>query len=256
MNFQGFEVTPVGNASVAVTANGQRGLKVSNIGDSGLDGILINTEGHDNYKVHFNEFSNLVNTRGVVKRTTLMKNGFDQVITTGEQFEWYDPNVDKVLVGFSTRLLPRRFNFVGYLEGREVFNFEEDSENPIPPVDNIVGWISLGIAAAALAVSIYNTLKATKTTTTVRNYDANGNFTGSSISESIDPVPFEIMVRGRPFIVDEFGIKYDRMLVPPLPPNPEAFALRNAGLIVTASRIREFTITSIGEPTPTSGGSN
>ena len=44
MDFNGFEVTPVGNATLHI--DGHNHLIVSNIGTSGLDGVTINTEVH------------------------------------------------------------------------------------------------------------------------------------------------------------------------------------------------------------------
>lgn len=51
MIFQGFEVTPLGNALLQID-NGV--LRVSNIGSSGLDGVMVNVNGSNNYGIGLN----------------------------------------------------------------------------------------------------------------------------------------------------------------------------------------------------------
>lgn len=247
MNFNGFEVAPVGNATIGIINNE---LKVSNIGPSGLDGVTIQTEGHKDYKVYLSEIPNLDTVRGVLKYTTLMKNCLEQVVTTKEQFEWYDPNTNKIMLGFNLLLLPPTFNLFGKLGGNEVFDFEMDKDDIPPPDGNehplaplaIAGFV---VAVAALGVAVYAALKPSQAKTVTYNYDAQGRYTGCSVAYTKDPTPFEVRVDNQTFVVDEFGIKFDTMLPLPLPDNSECYKLINSSFMITASKIGEFTITSI-----------
>jgi hypothetical protein len=250
MNYQGFEVTPVGNATISII-DGE--LNVSNIGDSGLDGVQVNTTGSEICTVHFAPFSNLVSTRGVVKRTILKKNGLGQVVTTAEQVEWYDPDSDKVIVGYNAMLLPNTFSLVGNLNGVEVFNFEETPDDVPPPEDDMPHgiWGALITAVAAVAVALITilstktTTEATTTKTTTEGPNGTTTTTTNVSSTKTDPQPFEIKVHGNTYVVDEFGIEYEEVIEGINLTNPNANSLSNAAMIITASKIGGFTITSI-----------
>jgi len=53
MKYKNFDVTPVGNATLQIQENK---LVVSNIGDSGVDGVQINSNDIGNYKIFFLSF--------------------------------------------------------------------------------------------------------------------------------------------------------------------------------------------------------
>lgn len=244
MNFQGFEVTPLGNATLQIIENK---LKVSNIGASELDGVIIKIDGApENYKVYFSEIPNLVSARGIIKLASLGKNGLDQIVTTSEQFEWYDPRMDKVLIGYNATLLPQKFNLVGWLNGSEVFNFEEDKDNPTPPdEDNPKPCIGIIIALIGVGVAIYAATKSTKAEIKLTHRDADGNVTGTTTGTIKYPEPFQIMVHNRNFIVDEVGIVINKEFNPPLSAEEQKYLANNYALAVTAAKINEFFITSI-----------
>jgi hypothetical protein len=255
MQFEGFEVTSVGNATLSLSDNK---LLVSDIGESGLDGVLINTEGHPKFKVHFSEFNITPENNGIVKYTTLMKSGFNQIYPVNEQFEWYEPEINKIVMGYNSRLLPETFHLVGYLDGNEVFDFEEEGDNPTPAEESmflaplaVIAVASLVVGVASLAIAVYDQLKPTQRPVKIYVKDANGNVVNVSCTYIKDPDPFEITVHNQTFIVNEVGIKKDVIIDPPLEPtDQERYLPKNAGYMVTAARIGQFSITSIEDLMP------
>ena len=139
MKFQGFDVFPVGGANLHMHGDE---LVVSNIGCSGLDGVLIkydcldvddiNHLEEETRTIEFGEIPSLVNDHGVLKTATLRKDTLGRVVTSFESFKWYDEITGNIMVGYNTALLPEKFTFFGTLNGTT--KFEIDSEQLVVPV--------------------------------------------------------------------------------------------------------------------------
>src|SRR5690606_26584653 len=119
LEFNGFKIYPTGNAKLSIE-NGI--LRISEISETGLDGILIDTNGSDKYTINFNELAMISENKGVLKTSTLERNKLGQVITSFESFKWYDETSDKVILGYNTAYLPKQFTVFGKLNGKDVFN--------------------------------------------------------------------------------------------------------------------------------------
>ena len=117
MKFKGFNVSPVGRAKLSIK---NEVLKVDNIGNSGLDGILIefdyNENQEDNHTIYYNDLSSLKKNKSIFKTATLRRNYFGQVVTSFESFKWYDERKKRTIFGYNSRFLPEKFQLFGNIE--------------------------------------------------------------------------------------------------------------------------------------------
>jgi hypothetical protein len=204
MIFQNFEVTPQGNAQLSIN---QGKLLISNIGNSGLDGVMVNVSGHDSYEIHFNEIPSVLQG-GVMRIATIGKNSLNQISTISEKIIWYDPATNLVQYGFNMCLLPEQYTLFGKLNGNNVFEIQK--HNPIYPSAKL-GWIaiaSLIVAVVAAGAAVYSALKTKHTRTITRVWGDHGNLISETIIETDDPQPFELIVDGQTYLVDYWGITY------------------------------------------------
>jgi len=218
-------------------------LLVSNIGISGLDGVMIDVNNQDIYQIDFNEFPEILNG-GVLKITSVGKNIINQYATVCEKVVWFDHSTNQVQFGYNMSLMPQKFTIFGELNGTRVFEIEKD--NPYTPsnlpapqaVCVIVGAIATVVIAVA---SVYNTLKTNHRKETRREYYPNGKLKSETIIETSDPQPFEIFVDGQPHLVTNFGIeyKYD------FPDNNDVIVYSNSAVLISGYKLNSFEITSI-----------
>jgi hypothetical protein len=218
-------------------------LLVSNIGISGLDGVMIDVNNQDINQIDFNEFPEILNG-GVLKITSVGKNIINQYATVCEKVVWFDHSTIQVQFGYNMSLMPQKFTIFGELNGTRVFEIEKD--NPYTPsnlpapqaVCVIVGAIATVVIAVA---SVYNTLKTNHRKETRREYYPNGKLKSETIIETSDPQPFEIFVDGQPHLVTNFGIeyKYD------FPDNNDVIVYSNSAVLISGYKLNSFEITSI-----------
>ncbi|OGU38409.1 MAG: hypothetical protein A2X61_11465 [Ignavibacteria bacterium GWB2_35_12] len=239
MNFQNFEVTPLGNAQLTITP--ENILRVSNIGNSGIDGVMVNVIGHDTHEVHFNEITS-VPQGGVMRVSTVGTNSIHQSATISEKIIWYDPSTNLVNYGFNIYLVPAQYTLFGTLNGNIVFEFQK--QNPVFTTMPTAWWLIVGAIAAVVtaAVAVYNALKTTHKTVTEYLPDAQGNLTISKVVVTEDPQPFEIIVDGQTYLVDNWGITYTMNVVSP----DDAYLLNhNTAVQITGYNLNSIEITSI-----------
>lgn len=207
MLFKGFEVKPLGNAELSI--NEQGNLLVSNIGDSGFDGYMVNVVGRNNVKIFYNEITGIANN-GAIRHSTLSKNPINQVVTTSEDCTWYDKNEDCAKTGHNMSLMPSQFTLFGSLNGERVFEIVK--QNPtypsIMPGEAVMAIIALCISVATLAVTVYQALKPSHYEGWTYDYNAKGRCVGKHWTKIDDPEPFEIIVDGKTYTVDQYGIEY------------------------------------------------
>ncbi len=170
--FKGFKVSPQGHAKIEVRDSV---LVVSNIGASGLDGVLIETYPQKSIVVNF-EYGTIndktqLNAR-YIGRDTLMR-----IKTLGE-FNFSKMAEDhKFGVNVNSRLLPDSVTLTGKM-GNEIV-YKKQFANPSSNSDR--NWVWLVVAAV-----LYIADNASYSSTTTTNYDANGNKTGSTTSTTYD----------------------------------------------------------------------
>ena len=241
MIFQNYEVTPLGSALMSIDQHGH--LLVSNIGISGLDGVMIDVNNRNNYQIDFNEFPEILNG-GVLRITSVGKNIINQYATVGEKVVWFDPSTNQVQFGYNMSLMPKQFTIFGELNGSRVFEIEKD--NPYTPSDSPAPqavWVIVGAiaAVATAAATVYIALKTNHRKETRREYHPNGKLKSETIIETSDPQPFEIFVDGQPFLVTDFGIeyKYD------FPDNNDVNVYNNSAVLISGYKLNSFEITSI-----------
>ena len=205
----------MGNAQLAIVNNK---LVVSNVGTSGLDGVMIDVNG--NNSTHMNLDSVNINNGGVLKVTNIGKNALNQTATISEDFIWIDNSTNKVQFGINLCLIPKNFNLYGTLNGIPVFDIP--TINPIyddtttqPTFFAALLAISAFITAA---VAVYNALKPSHITTvvTVDNTDGTKTVTTTVVT---DPTPITVEVNGIPYLVDNWGIRYTNHNIPAIDAN-------------------------------------
>lgn len=246
MDYLGFEVYPTGNAELEIR-NGE--LIVSGISDTGLDGVLIDTKDLLDYTINFGDLSSIPDNKGVLKTATLSKNPLNQVITTFESFKYCDRKGENVILGYTNDFLPEEFSVFGTLEGEEVFNIPSSDLIPVEgKVEKNVkldpATVALVIGLITIGVSIWKILRSKHSTTTTVVTDGEGNVTSTTVSVTDDPVPFEVVVNGDTYTVDNVGIHFDKDIPTDLIGDPAAVFLPVAKQ-VTGFNLSEFVITSI-----------
>lgn len=241
MEFNGFRIFPVGNAKLNIEDNV---LRVSEISDTGLDGVLIDTRGKGDYTINFGGLGMISERNGVLKTSTLKRNKLNQVVTSFESLKWFDGVKDKIISGYNLNYLPEDFTIFGKLDGEYVFEIENGDLESIEESQNAVAWIPIVVSIIAVGVSIWALLRTKKTTTTKTIRDAEGNVTGTEETVSEDPIPFEIEVNGQFYTVDEYGIKYKTKIPDELIGNPMV-DYETVAEQITGVNLGEFEITSI-----------
>jgi hypothetical protein len=78
----------------------------------------------------------------------------------------------------------------------------------------------------------------------VLNYPPEGSHGPPSltIETTKDPAPFEVLIADKTYKVDKIGTRYNITLPDE---DPKSFMRRDPAMLITASKIREFTITSV-----------
>lgn len=106
IEFKGLKHYPIGQAQLETT---DKGLKISNIGDSGLDGVSIRTNGIEDLDISFlpqemtNDKSYTFNLVG--------EDGFGRIKTMNQQSVTLNPdNKNSNLISFNSYLLSKKNN--------------------------------------------------------------------------------------------------------------------------------------------------
>lgn len=244
MFFQGFEVTPLGNAELNIVDGI---LKVSNIGSSGLDGVMVNVNGSNNYGIGLNARAALASGE-FIKTSRIAKNSLNQSVVVAEEFKWLDELTDRVQFGYNALLLPSKFKTVGFLNGESVFEYNEilNSGEPETNVRGVFTTLVLAVLAVAAVANKIAETHATKVyTKTIKLYDEHGKYIGKQDLLCQDPVPFEVVVHGNTHLVDTVGIQYESMIPTPLPEDTSIYDLDNVGVQIVGRNLGILEINSI-----------
>ncbi|MBS1628444.1 MAG: hypothetical protein JST27_00150 [Bacteroidetes bacterium] len=218
MNFNGFEVFPMGNASLSISNNA---LSVTGISDSGLDGIMVQADPNCNCTLNFDTLQGIVEYNGVLNCTVLAKNPFGVVVPVSQSSKWYNGGVDKVIYGYNSKLMPKEFVVMGTLNGNSVFsinstdiNTTPDSNYPDVPESFI--WIPVIVAVIGVSGVIFSALHSKHSVTTTVVRDGNGRVIRSTTTTVDDPIPFVVEVNGNTYTVDQVGVEYTSVFPPEL----------------------------------------
>lgn len=127
VSFKGNEHFPLGNASLNIVDSK---LKISNIGSSGIDGVLIKSTG-GTLDIEYVPFQITGSQVFRVCTKGLQANG--TINTLSEKIYWRDSSGD-LNIGFNLSLVPPNYDVVGYTSGNEVFRipFNNRHYNPVP----------------------------------------------------------------------------------------------------------------------------
>lgn len=241
MIFQNYEVTPLGNAQLSI--NQQGNLLISNIGVSGLDGVMIKNNSNDSIHA-FLEPIDLENG-GTLRVVSIGKNSLNQVATRSETVTWLDTITNRVQFGYNMGLIPKHYSIIGNLNGNPVFDIPMDNpynEDPPPPDPQPCFWAALAAIAAAVtaAVAVYKLIAGTEETTIKETVHPDGSKTVETTKKT-DPTPIEVFVNGQSYVVDEWGIKYSETI----PAIHTDKIMTIAALQITGYNLGNLVITSI-----------
>jgi len=208
--FNGATCYPVGNAQLSIVSGK---LKISNIGNTGLDGVTIMVpEGGDrgnNIAVSLDKI--LYNNEGSYTESFQYLSKYNTIYTDSEIMTFRDG--DDIYYGFNSMLMPpNNFNVFGTLNGNTVFDEEVDNEvNPAPSA--ILGEIYYGVKLGLLLYKLFKKKQVEQGPTTVTTIDE--HYTkhpdGSETYHrhtTIDPEAENLEVIGdQTYTVDTWGVK-------------------------------------------------
>lgn len=215
--FEGLNCYPLGGANLS-TVGGI--LQVSNIGSSGLDGIMIEVpEGTglgNNIEIEHEYY--YFNTDGLVRTVVMEKNKQGLEYTRWELVNYYDSLDGQVKWGHNERLLPSLYDLIGLKGGSSVFDI--NTNNPVNPepqaLPGWVAWVGPIVALFGLAKTLYDIIfgsSPTPTTKTVFEKNvvqvfSNGTVETVDFRMTTDPVNLDIDVVGfQTYNIDTWGIK-------------------------------------------------
>ncbi len=173
--------------------------------------------------------------------SSLGKNLINQVVTFYDELIWFDSTLNQVIIGYNMGLMPQQFTLFGELNGSRVFEIQK--QNPLYPTMPGFWEIVAGVGAlVGIGVAVWAALRTHTTTSRTYNYDANNNLIGYSVTYTTDPNPFEIIVDGQTYLVDDFGINYSENLQSPDDQNLVPY---NTAFQITGVNLNSLEITSI-----------
>lgn len=210
VTFQGVVCSPMGDATLAINNNK---LVVSNIGSSGLDGVMIHipegSGGGNNIKVDYNLSMNSAASK--VVKTLLGRNNNGQVLATLQNIVHRDS--EKIYYGYNGNLLAAQSNnLIGSSNGTPVFDIQVTNDyNPISTgIPSAIFWVPFGvwdffwvnIVAPLVKEMGYDDIQ-------VEIIDLGNNEIDAVITHQYDPTTYAVNVipTSQVFNVDTWGIK-------------------------------------------------
>lgn len=253
MEFNGFKVTPIGNAELSIE---NEMLRVSNLSDSGFDGVIINVNDAKGYDIQYPKMTQMSEHNAVLRSTSFMKDEQGQVTAFSETFKRYDKRLDKVLFGFNASYLPKEFNILGRLGKEIVFDINSldleiiDTEGDEPQYApwvvfwHIGKWAWRAFSAAMTLKEVYDMIVSHQTVSVKEMLDDRGNLTGWEVDVVFDPVPFELMINQKKYDIEDLIIRY-KMECPEYFKDKNSYKTSLIGEQITACNMPYFEIKSI-----------
>ena len=145
IKFKGLKHYPIGQAKLETT---DKGLKVFNIGDSGLDGVSIRTEGNGEWEGSLSPIK-ITKERGCTVNL-IGRDGYNRIKTINQQATTYLGTDKEYPIGFSfnSYLLSKKVTLIMEKDGKTVFKQKYD--NPI--YDPKINWWVVVVAVAAFVI--------------------------------------------------------------------------------------------------------
>lgn len=258
MEFKGFQVFPIGEAKLSIADNR---LRVYNITDSGLDGVVINTRGYRGYNIYYSNMPQMSNANASLRNASLWQNSIGQVVTFAEGTKVYNKDIDSVLFGLNASLLPNNFSILGQLEGKEVCSFTNDDISIIDidndkeeVVVNYIPWRLVGkiakylldaISYALMVKGVYDKIHSEEKVKVEEILDETHRYLiGYEVEVTYDPLPFEVTINEKNFIIDSVTVKYQHIIPEKLREKKSSiFSL--VGEQITAYKVPYFDIENI-----------
>lgn len=221
ITFKGNEHYPLGNASLNIVAGK---LAISNIGSSGIDGVLIKTP-TNGLDVRFNPFQITGSQVFRVCVKGLLADG--TINTLSEKVYWRDSS-NLLNIGYNMSLVPPNFDVVGYTGGVEVLRipFNNRHYNPVPDPDPnpdphpepaglifaIIGAIATVATVAKIAYDVFSH----KYTRTVETQLPSGQKV-TTTEEWTDPPVETYNIGGTDYTCEIIGIEHKETQQPSSP---------------------------------------
>jgi hypothetical protein len=213
--FKGNEHYPLGNANISIV-NGK--LSISNLGSSGLDGVLIKAPAN-NVDIRYTPFNITGNKVFRICTKGLQANG--TINTLSEKVYWRDSS-NILQIGFNMSLVPPNYDVVGYTNGLEVFRipFNNRHYNPVPnpnpdpdpnPEPQGLIFAIIGAVAALVGVAkvIYDVYSDKYTETTVDDTEEGKKTTITRVYT--DPPLETYIIDGNNYDCEVIGIEYNEV---------------------------------------------
>lgn len=225
VEFKGLQHYPIGDAKLEVT---EKGLKVSNIGNSGLDGVSIRTEGNGQWEASLLPME-ITKDKGCTVNL-IGRDGYDRIKTLNQQATTY-MGIDKdypVGFSFNSYLLSKKVTLTNETDGKIVF--EQEYDNPVD--DPKVNWWVIAVVVAVYVLDHIDYKHQTKK-------DGNGNVTSTTTTESWNGNSCKT-TDGKKVTADKFYLKSEISFPDPL--TPESL-IEAQEVQILGKNLGDFTIT-------------
>jgi hypothetical protein len=172
---------PLGQAELELTENS---LKIKNLSDSGLDGIMIEVNGAENFNLDFKDFQ-----IGIDNSFNVSHIGIDEwgrLKTLAQQSIYFNPNTNRVETAFNSRMSSKNGIWLeGILNNSTIFQ----GRYPNPEYDPCINWWPLVAGAVGWVVSkidyTYKKESGPNGVTTTHEVSWNNNLSGGDKDGSV-----------------------------------------------------------------------
>jgi hypothetical protein len=243
LQFDNINCYPLGNAALNVVNNQ---LVVSNIGTSGLDGVMFEIPigktlsiNHEAYKIQ---------SGGNLSINSLSKDSIGNIYNSFTECIWHEENTQQLKFGYDFKKVPHTYNIVGYRNGIEIFNipkenpFNDDPNGP-NPTPEAIDWVIIGAVAAVVAagVAVYELLDTDTHTKRKIEWHPDGSVKSIETITWEDPTPIDVDVDGQTYNVDTWGIKFKNEFTMP----NDLIPLETIGIQLLGSKVNDIKIDAL-----------
>ena len=182
LEFNGLKHYPLGQAKLEII---EGNLEISNISDSGLDGVSIHVDGNNNFEANFQP---ITFKPGVVITSNLSGvDNYSRVKVFNQQTTYVDSE-GQCRFAFNSKLLGKKAKLKALLDGEVVFEKEYDNPQDNPEVN--WWWVAAVVAVAEYVANHIDYKsetvtytdsegKTTTKTTTTKSWEGNSKTTSS-----------------------------------------------------------------------------
>lgn len=191
IEFKGLKHYPIGQAELETT---DKGLRISNIGNSGLDGVSIRTDGKEDLDISF--LPQKMTPDKSYTFNLIGEDGFGRIKVLNQQSITLNPKeINSNILSFNSNLLSKKVIISAEKDGKIIFEQEYNNPNNDPKIN---WWI------VAVAVAIYVADHIDYKHTVIKDKD--GNVTGTETTTSWNGSTWR-MPDGKAIEADRFYLK-------------------------------------------------